>query len=358
MITIVLTNRNRDLRIVKNCLDSLKNQTEKGFEVILVDYGSTATFSEALSKLIKNDNFIELISCPTEGQLWNKSRAINIALKQTISPYFLVGDIDLIFHPHFIKIATQLAVTNKLTYFQYGFLAKEESLLDKKFEDFSISFLGNQEVTGTTLFHTNDLKSVHGYDEFYHGWGAEDTDIHIRLINKGLKVDFYDSEILIKHQWHPKAYRSKSSLHPFHSNLEKINHGYMVQTEKTKRTVVNKQQEWGKLPNINDYGLLNQKPDYVLHIDSSLFQVQALLAQLNNFENETLQITVTETNTNTKRKHFIKRLLGKKHSHFLKMEHINNLLLEELIKNYRNCPYHYSFDRQKNSITLTINFTK
>ena len=29
MLTIVITNRNRDLRIVKNCLDSLQNQLNK-----------------------------------------------------------------------------------------------------------------------------------------------------------------------------------------------------------------------------------------------------------------------------------------------------------------------------------------
>ena len=39
MITIVLTNRNREIRIVKNCLDSLQLQSDVDFELFLVDYG-------------------------------------------------------------------------------------------------------------------------------------------------------------------------------------------------------------------------------------------------------------------------------------------------------------------------------
>ena len=41
---------------------------------------------------------------------------------------------------------------------------------------------------------------------------------------------------------------------------------------------------------------------------------------------------------------------------FYEMEYVNNLVLEEIIKNYRNCPYHYSFNRQTNTIVLVVNF--
>jgi len=38
-----------DLRIVKNCLDSLSEQSSTTFKVILVDYGSTVYFSGKLT---------------------------------------------------------------------------------------------------------------------------------------------------------------------------------------------------------------------------------------------------------------------------------------------------------------------
>jgi glycosyltransferase involved in cell wall biosynthesis len=354
MITLVLTNRNRDLRIVKNCLDSLKNQSIQDFNCILVDYGSDKNYGIALQELLIRYPNIEIISCPVSGQLWNKCRAINLALKNCVTPYFLVGDIDLLFNPCFIVKANNLAHPKEIHYFQYGFLSQKESSTIKKFEDYSVDFKGNNEVTGTTLFPTDVIKKLNGYDEFYHGWGAEDTDIHIRMKNEGLKVHFYNQEILLKHQWHPKAYRSKNSTHPFHSQLERINHAYMMQTIIAKRTKVNRQVVWGKIPEIKFYEKLSIPAQHQFYLQASNLQLQAFLAQLVNFENETVQLTLEDFSFLEKIRNRIKKMVGKKSISVLKMETINNLILEEIIKNYRNNPYEYSFNRKKKIISLTI----
>ncbi|MEL0455969.1 galactosyltransferase-related protein [Flavobacteriaceae bacterium SZ-1-7] len=353
MITLVLTNRNRDLRIVRNCLNSLKKQSVQDFSCVLVDYGSDDDYVVKLKEILPNHPKIQFIGCPVSGQLWNKCRAINIALKQCETPYFFVGDIDLVFHQDFIKKAQNLAKPEEVYYFQYGFLSKNESFKTKGFDDYTVEFKGTDEVTGTTLFPTDVLKELNGYDEFYHGWGAEDTDIHIRMKNKGLTVHFYNREILVKHQWHPKAYRSKNSSHPFHSQLERINHAYMVQTQETKRTQANRFSEWGKMPNPKDYEKLFW-PNHQFHLQSSNLQLQAFLAQLDNFENETVQLTISDFSVLEKIKNKLKRWFGKKSIPFLSMEVINNLILEEIIKKYRNNPYQYSFNRQKGIIVLTI----
>ena len=353
MITLVLTNRNRDLRIVKNCFDSLKNQTNTDFEWVVVDYGSDESYLHDLQKLVGCYPKIHFIGCPVQGQLWNKCRAINIALKKTNTPYFLVGDIDLIFHPHFIQIAKELAKPNQGHYFQYGFLAKEESLLDKNFEDFIVDFKGNSEVTGTTLFPTEVLKKCKGYDEFYHGWGAEDTDIHIRMKSQGLSVHFYEDAILLKHQWHPKAYRSKWSSHPFHSFLERINHAYMLQTEQSQRTIVNQNQDWGQLPLQSEYQMLDF-PNYTFDLKATTLQLSAVLAQLQNFKEVVVRISISDFSTKEKLKNCLKKAMGKKNIPMVDLETVNNLLLEEMIKNYRNCPYQYAFDRQQQQIVVTI----
>jgi hypothetical protein len=356
LITLVLTYRNRDLRIVKNCLNSLELQSSKDFNAILVDYGSESIFEIPLQELASNYSFITLVTCPVQGQLWNKARAINIALKQTITPFFMVGDIDLIFHPNFIKNALQLAYENKLIYFQYGFMSKVESLFDKSFEEYKVDFLGNDEVTGTTLFPTDKLKQVNGYDEFYNGWGAEDTDIHFRLINLGLKIEFIDSQVLVKHQWHPKDYRSKASTSPFHTKLEKINHFYLQITNATKRTIANLNFEWGKMPLEEDYAKLKNIPDCFIKIDSTDYKVASVMAQLNNFNSELVSIHVNETPKKVKYKNYLKKILGKKHQSYMGMEAINILFLDEIIKNYRNLPYHFSFDREKKEIKILIQF--
>jgi hypothetical protein len=326
-----------------------------GFKVILVDYGSDPEFTRDLKSIVANFSFIKLICCPASGQLWSKCRAINIVLKATQTPYFLVGDIDLIFHPDFIKIALEEA-SDEVMYFQYGFLSEKESLLKKKFEEFEIDFLGTEDVTGTTLFPTDKLSEVNGYDEFYHGWGAEDTDIHIRLRNLGLTIKFYNKSVLIKHQWHPKAYRSKNSTKPFHSMLERINSSYMVNTQRTKRTKVNLGTDWGKMTDPNEYLKLDMPPNHTLEIKPVDIHFSAVLAELKNYNNEVVEIKIKEANLKDKAIEGVKKSLGKKHYTFLEMETINNLLLEEIIKNYRNRPYKYNFDRSAKQIHLILVF--
>ncbi|MDP5158587.1 MAG: galactosyltransferase-related protein [Flaviramulus sp.] len=355
MITITLTYRNRDLNIVKKCLKSLDNQSEKDFKVVLVDYGSEADFSNALADLVKNYSFIKLIQCPVQGQLWNKCRAINMALKQCETSHFLVGDIDLMFHPDFVKIAIKLASENA-TYFKYSFLSKEESLKDRAFDEYKIDFVGNEEITGTTLFPTETLKQVNGYEEFYHGWGAEDTDIHVRLKNYGLSVNFYDENILVKHQWHPKAYRSKNSTSPFHSNLERVNHNYMYSTINNKVVFANGNDDWGVVPNKEHYLKLSEKPDIEINIQSIDFHFSALLASFKNLNNQVVKVQINQASTKDKLVQTVKKIFKKKHFNYLKLETINNLLLEEIIKNYRNKPYCYNFNREKGVINLTIYF--
>ncbi|WAC01941.1 glycosyltransferase [Lacinutrix neustonica] len=99
MITIILTYRDRNINILKNCLATLANQVTKNFDVILVDYGSTSNYKNELCVLIDAYSFVKLIRCETEQQLWCKSRAINIALKTIESPYCFIGDVDMLYHP-------------------------------------------------------------------------------------------------------------------------------------------------------------------------------------------------------------------------------------------------------------------
>lgn len=357
MITLVLTNRNREIRIVKNCLDSLQNQSDKDFEWYLVDYGSQEDYLIKLKALVANYSKVNLITCQTSGQLWSKCRSINIVVKKATQPFFVVGDIDLIFHPTYISTLKKVANEKQVHYFQYGFLSEQESLKNKKFDDYIVDFKGYEEVTGNTMFPTVALRNVNGFDEFYQGWGAEDTDAHIRMQNLGLEIVFYNKEILVKHQWHPKTYRSKESTNPYHSYLERINHEYMINTQSAKRTKVNQNLEWGKPTNEDDYKkLLN--PTFTFNLDNSVLKTDAILAQFNNFQQEVVKFVITKVNIQEKFKNKIKKIVGKKFQPYYEMEDLNNLLLEEIIKNYRNCPYNYSFNRQTNTIILVINFTQ
>ncbi|MGA9637584.1 galactosyltransferase-related protein, partial [Flavobacterium sp.] len=197
---------------------------------------------------------------------------------------------------------------------------------------------------------------LHGYDEFYHGWGAEDTDIHIRMKNEGLEVCFYNEAILVKHQWHSKQYRSKNSIHPFHSNLERINHDYMHLGQRTMRTVVNQQDPWGQLPDTKDYLQLDKNPQIVLQINNSKIAISAVLAQCKNYKQELVSIEIKEVQPLIHFRNTLKKIVRKKYVAYPEMEEVNNVFLEEIIKNYRNNPYEYTFDRKHNFIRLKMFF--
>ena len=354
MITLVLTNRNRDIRIIKNCLDSLQNQTDVDFEWFLVDYGSYKSNLERLKEFLLHYPKINFISCPVSGQLWNKSRAINMVLNQCKTPFFFVGDIDMIFHPNFISELKGVSSAEKATYFQVGFLSQQESLKQTAFDEYAVAFKSNNEATGMTLYPTAVLKSINGYDEFYHGWGAEDTDVHIRLKNKGFNVQFYDEKIVIKHQWHPKKYRSKASLEPFHSKLEKINHQYIKQVEKFQIVQANKNNQIGITPIDSEYKKL-ENITTIYPIFSEVFEIDSFMSgAIHNLPNGVYQFNFLIHPLRYDFKNKIKNWLGKKAHTFYSLEEINNKLISVVISNFRNNPYELTFDRENQTLSFKI----
>lgn len=353
MITVVLTNRNRDLRLIKRCLKSLENQSNTDFQCVVVDYGSSENQQEDLEVLIKDFKHINLISCNTSKQLWCKSRAINIALQSCNTPSFFVGDIDMIYHPDFVETLHQYQTKADAIYFQVGFLSEEESKKEKAFKEFEISFKSTEEATGMTLYKTEVLKSINGYDEFYHGWGSEDTDVHIRLKNANKQVFYYEESVLILHQWHPKAYRSTSSLEPFHSKLETINQKYLEFTERSGNTKANQNQNWGYYKP-EDYKKL-KGVEVVFNITNEFSEVKGLLSNLLLYSpNKVISISIKKHPEYKSIKHVAKKVLDKKVKMFLDMQDVNDLLLEHIILNFRNAPYQYDFDRRKSEISLII----
>jgi len=351
MLTLAITYRNRDLIIVKKCLDSLNIQTDKNFIVHLVDYGSNNNFSLALNNLVKNYSFIELIYVSTQKQLWNKSRAINIALKQCNTDYFFVADVDMIFKDDFIEKINKLKQANKVYYFQVGFLSREESQLNKSFESYNIKHLTTKEATGMTLYPTKLLQSINGYDEFYHGWGAEDTDVHYRLKNAGYEVFFYDKELLLIHQWHLKNYRSKVNKAPFHSNLEKINHQYLNIANFNKRILANVNFKWGIFPKKESF----KENTVEILLSNKASEIEALLmGVLENIKGKKLILSIVVHKEYKSSKNYLKKVFGKKYFVFYDFQTINNLILETIITRYRNNYYEYNWDKASGIINLKI----
>lgn len=357
LLTIVIPNRNRNLATVKRTLTSIAVQLNDEVKVVVIDYGSELTYQEELNKYIARLQHVSMICCPTQGQLWQKTRAINIVLRQCDTPYFMVADMDMLFHPDFVVNIQKYMRPDVVNYFKVGILTEAESQLEKPFEAYQVKFYTNEEATGMTLFPVAILKAINGFDEFYHGWGSEDTDVHVRLRNHGVSVQFNEEETLLLHQWHPKFYRSKESTAPYHDQLERINSEYITLSRKHKKIQSNVGQAWGVLPDETSYQALS-KPDTIIHCVSTLDAITALCFQLSeSVWNEVLQIIIQPHPEANGLKTNVKKILKKKTPHFIALEETNSKLLETIIASHRNRPYSYSFDRSKEVITCTINLS-
>jgi len=338
---------------LENCLNSLRNQTNTNYKVVLVDYGSSIEFKNKLTRLISNYPFVSVIRCETNLQLWCKSRAINIALKQCKTPYVFIGDIDMIFHSNFIEYLDSLKNEKIMTYFQVGFLSESESQESKNFVDYNINFKSNSEATGMTLYNTEVLKSINGYDEFYNGWGAEDTDVHVRLLNAGYALNFYNEKVLMLHQWHAKLYRTNKNIAPFHSSLEKINHQYLNFSKENKKEKANTNFSWGVYSELDYLALENI--DKTFELTNKESEVKAFISNVLLVDkNVVIKVIINKEQDSKSLKQKAKKLLENKKISFLQMKTLNNVLLETIILNLRNQPYRFQFNSKKQTISLII----
>jgi hypothetical protein len=357
-ITIVFPYRNRDVIRVSKALNSLAQQSEKEFKVMFIDYGSTTTIAHEVSLIVAQYNFVQYYYLFTQYQPWNKSKALNYALRQANTPYFFVADIDMIFRHDFVQKAIALSKegTNNNVYFKVGFLSALETKLEKEFQDYQINFESNSEATGLTLFSTSALKSCGGFDEFYHFWGAEDTDVHVRLQNAGYSVFFYDNEMLLLHQWHP-SYRSleknKLTQDLQLSGIVQLNHQYLMNVIQLKKTKVNcleqdhkiSQEDFVKLQENNSVLVLTNKKEQIDHF---------LFVELPNFKNGILNVTIIEDQSQCSLKYKIKKVLRKKTPNYYSLKEINDMLLLHIISFYHNYNYIYKVSEDLKSIEFKI----
>ncbi|WP_026714571.1 glycosyltransferase family 2 protein [Flavobacterium daejeonense] len=356
MITILFIYRNKDLIRVKNSLLSLENQTVKKFKILFVDYGSQSVYSLALKELLKQFSAIHYHYSYVENQPWSRAKAINVGLQLIKTPYVFVADIDMIFRENFIEKLYDLAKVNLSTYFKVGFLSKETKVFSGNFDTIPVAFSSGVGAQGLSLFCMEALHKINGFDEFYHFWGAEDTDIHVRLQNVGCEVSFYDAEIVLLHQWH-SSYRSserkKLTTDLQLSGVVQLNHQHLKDTIAQKRTKVN-DDEWGVSISKKQYEAL-QKPDRQIiitnrkpEIDHFLFYT---LKQKTPLITEYLfQLDIEEGTLKQK----IKKILRKKVPQYYTLKEINDFILVHLISNPALKNYRYQVAPDMKSISLIL----
>tara|TARA_B100001758_G_C18271150_1_gene536461 strand:- start:70 stop:789 length:720 start_codon:yes stop_codon:yes gene_type:complete len=181
-------------------------------EIIIADDGSTnetKILIESYKKKFKNK--LKHIWQKDDG--FQKTIILNKAILLAKGDYIIQIDGDIILHKHFIKDHIKNAQTNTFIHGSRVFLNRQTTQTAIKQLFFKFSFYNNgisnrlngirstflskiisrknKKLKGTRgcnfSFWKQDFMKVNGYNEDMKGWGKEDTELSVRLMNIGLK---------------------------------------------------------------------------------------------------------------------------------------------------------------------------
>lgn len=356
-LTIVFAYRNRNLDRIELAMNSLKSQSDSNFSVIFVDYGSDDIYSQPLKALIESYDFASYFYVGHPGLLWNKSKAYNYGIKKARTSHILTADVDLIFNPETVESLKKLCLENSFTLFKYGYLPEKLKILDikdKSFSELKPTHFGD--VNGVGLYPREALMQIHGFDEFYHFYGAEDEDLFLRLENSGFKRKRED-RLFFLHIWHPRyPFKADNSLTRFPrlTNAMRLNQQHLFFCKSSLTKIPYLQNSWGKCFQKEDQDILSNP-----NIKHSLYNSSAAV---DHFFNEYLpsrigdivlvQITEDPEVYNFKGK--LKRLTGKIKQPYLNLKEINDLILRRIVFDYRHHNYEFKISEDLRMISFAV----
>ncbi len=204
-------------------------------EVIIADDGSKKE-TEELINTYKKRFPVPLIHVWQEDFGFRKCKILNDAVRVVTSNYMIFIDGDLLLHPFFIYDYKNNLQKNTILVASRAFISEKYSkyLVEKKqtninfnkknIEQNLISAIripwlhhiikGNTTYAGARgglmgIFKSDYIK-VNGFNEDFSGWGREDSELFVRIINAGIKRKNIKFAAITYHLWHP--FISRASL--------------------------------------------------------------------------------------------------------------------------------------------------
>ena len=241
MISILLATYNWP-QALKLCLESLATQTDKNFEIIIADDGSTDSTREVIES-IKQLYPTPITHLWQEDQGFRKTKILNQAIASAHGEYLVFLDGDCITQPDFIARHRQLAqkgflvtgsrilLNEKLTqdllsWPNWSFARFTENLIGKRLNGGINKYwplkikLGDgswrdykkfvwRRIKGCNLACWKaDADAINGFDETMTGWGHEDADFVFRMQHQGIrrKSGSWSTEVLhLFHKIHDQS---------------------------------------------------------------------------------------------------------------------------------------------------------
>lgn len=212
MVTALVISTYNWPEALKVVLQSFKKQTFLPKEILIADDGS----GEETATLIKH--FQQSFSIPVkhiwqEDKGFRKAAILNQAIAATSADYIIQIDGDCIAHRNFIEDHISGALTQTYLFGSRVNIKPEAvpNVLKQNFKGFSFSNSAIRNKTrniripllqkmysrdsrfssktrGCNLsYWREDFLAVNGYDETMEGWGREDSELVLRMLNNGVK---------------------------------------------------------------------------------------------------------------------------------------------------------------------------
>jgi glycosyltransferase involved in cell wall biosynthesis len=235
--TLIITTYNRKdaLELV---LLSAFNQSVLPNEIIVADDGSRDD-TAALVKEFRKKSPVPLLHCWHEDKGFRVSVIRNRAIAMASSHYIIITDGDMIINRHFVKSHVRYAKPKRLIQGSRVFINEQAtvSVLANKQITFNFFSKGIKNryntlyapfITPFISYKTEDLTrvracnqsfwrvdaiTINGFNEDFEGWGREDTEFIVRMLNNGIHFYKLKWAVFGYHLHHPKSSRAQVDKH-------------------------------------------------------------------------------------------------------------------------------------------------
>lgn len=215
-------------------LDSTFGQTILPGEIIVADDGSRSDTGEVVARMAARAP-MPLIHSWQEDKGFRLARSRNRAIASARGEYIVLVDGDIVLERHFIEDHLRFARPGYFVQGTRALLSRELSaevlanramlpvctrrgvenrknclrsgLLARLFSFSSRSLTGVK--TCNFAFYRQDAIAVNGFNEEFVGWGREDSEFTVRLLNRGVKRRNMKFHGLAYHLFHPMNDRSR-----------------------------------------------------------------------------------------------------------------------------------------------------
>ena len=219
-LTIVASNRDRlDLKsyITKYFIKSLENQSDKDFEVLIVDGGSK-NYKELKRYFASREvePLIRIIKCPL-GEKFERAKLNNVGIRNANTPYIMTTDVDMFFGKSFVEIL--LSHTSPDRFIESRTMYWKPNMTKQIYKGRVDPFNNIEECKhgrlkkrtsagGCQCTSIENWSKLRGFNEDFVGWGSEDVELLKRAIDMRLKIKWLGESI--------------ESINLFHQHHEKI----------------------------------------------------------------------------------------------------------------------------------------